>query len=110
MKFNTKINLPSVNQANGKLENSILLKNWKNQYTIETVLQELKKEMTTNKKLPQPAEGTMYWSNELKAYIQLKSIDDLDLIWPCYFNSLIFVISNQFYLSNLMIQRKQGFL
>lgn len=60
MKFNTKINLPSVNQANGKIENCSLLKNWKSQYTIETALQELKKEMVNNKKLAQPAEGAMY--------------------------------------------------
>lgn len=60
MKFNTKVNLPSVNQANGRIENCSVLKNWKPQYTIETVLQELKKEMVSNKKLPQPAEGATY--------------------------------------------------
>jgi ubiquitin-protein ligase len=60
MKFNTKINLPSVNQANGKIEGCGTLKNWKPQHTIETVLQDLKKEMLTNKKLVQPAEGASY--------------------------------------------------
>ena len=61
MKFNTRVNLPSVNQANGRIENCPILKNWKAQYTIESVLQELKKEMLNNKKLAQPAEGATYW-------------------------------------------------
>lgn len=60
MKFITKVNLPSVNQGNGRIENCPLLKNWKPQYTIETVLQELKKEMLNNKKLAQPAENATY--------------------------------------------------
>lgn len=60
MRFVTKINLPSVNQANGKIENCSLLKNWNPQYTIDTVLQGLKKEMLDNKKLAQPPEGAQY--------------------------------------------------
>ena len=61
MTFVTKINLPSVNQANGKIENCALLKNWNPQSTIDTVLQGLKKEMLDNKKLPQPAEGATFY-------------------------------------------------
>jgi ubiquitin-protein ligase len=60
MRFLSKINLPSVNQANGKIENCAYLKNWNPQYTIDSVLQGLTKEMLDNKKLAQPAEGAMY--------------------------------------------------
>jgi ubiquitin-protein ligase len=42
MKFNTKVNLPSVNQANGKIENCPLLKQWKPTTTLDAVLQSLK--------------------------------------------------------------------
>ncbi len=59
-KFNTKVNLPFVNQANGKIENFSFLKNWKSEYTIDRILLELKKEMVNNKKLAQPAEGLEY--------------------------------------------------
>lgn len=53
--------MPSVNQGNGKVENLAALKAWKPANTIETILQELKKEMINNKKLAQPAEGASYW-------------------------------------------------
>ena len=49
-----------MNQANGKVENLAALKAWKSANTIETILQELKKEMLNNKKLAQPAEGASY--------------------------------------------------
>ena len=60
--FNTKINLPSVNQSTGKVEPGkfSIFANWKADYTMEKVLIGLKNEMITNKKLPQPAEGDMY--------------------------------------------------
>jgi len=39
-----------------------ILNNWRNTYTLETVLVELKKEMISpqNKKLPQPPEGARF--------------------------------------------------
>jgi ubiquitin-conjugating enzyme E2 variant len=40
--FNNKINIPSVNQANGKVENLGLLKAWKNTTTIENILVAMK--------------------------------------------------------------------
>ncbi|EPZ32748.1 UBC-like protein [Rozella allomycis CSF55] len=62
--FISKINLNCVNQTTGKVESSKLqcLKEWKRSYTIETVLTELKKEMSSpsNRKLVQPAEGTTF--------------------------------------------------
>ena len=78
--FISKINLPCVNQSTGKVDPSKLacLAQWKRNYTIETVLSELRKcvslsidgdfyfvlcrEMAApaNKKLSQPAEGSTY--------------------------------------------------
>ncbi|MCL4111414.1 UNVERIFIED_CONTAM: hypothetical protein GTU68_062537 [Idotea baltica] len=40
--FLNKINIPSVNQHNGRVENLGLLKNWKPETTIENVLVALK--------------------------------------------------------------------
>jgi len=64
VRFTSKINLGCVNQANGVIEPSKFqaLSNWKSSYTIETVLTELRKEMTSpqNKKLPQPPDGAMF--------------------------------------------------
>lgn len=61
--FVSKINLPCVN-AEGKIIASEFdtLKNWKRSYTMETILLELRKSMalTSNRKLPQPAEGSTY--------------------------------------------------
>ena len=60
--FSSKINLPSVNQANGKVEPSKfpVFVGWKTDYDMEKVLIGLKNEMIANKKLPQPADGDMY--------------------------------------------------
>ncbi|UZJ54841.1 hypothetical protein CBS101457_004161 [Exobasidium rhododendri] len=62
--FLTRINLPCVNQQTGKVEPNLLaaLTNWKRQFTLETVLIELRKDMgaSSNRKLPQPPEGSMY--------------------------------------------------
>lgn len=69
MKFITKVNLPCVNQGNGvvptihiQIEPAKLsiLRDWKNQYTLEHILVALKNEMINNRKLPQPAEGNAY--------------------------------------------------
>jgi ubiquitin-conjugating enzyme E2 variant len=60
--FNSKINLPCVNQSNGRVEPSkfSLFSNWKSDYTMEKVLIAIKNEMIANKKLPQPPEGDTF--------------------------------------------------
>lgn len=62
VKFTSKINLPCVNQNNGLIETSKfpLFAQWKNEYTMEKILIALKNEMTTNKKLSQPADGSQF--------------------------------------------------
>ncbi|KAI9775639.1 MAG: E2 ubiquitin-conjugating protein mms2 [Geoglossum umbratile] len=62
--FVSKINLPCVDNRNGKVDPTKLacLAQWKRDFTMETVLIELRRYMAQpqNKKLPQPAEGTTY--------------------------------------------------
>jgi len=62
--FLTKINLPCVDQNNGKVDPSKLtcLSQWQRNFTIETVLVELRRSMGSqaNKKLPQPPEGATF--------------------------------------------------
>lgn len=58
--FSNKVNLPSVNQANGRVENLGLLKAWKETTTIENILVGLKNEMVANKGLKQPPEDAYY--------------------------------------------------
>ncbi|GAA6060673.1 hypothetical protein JCM10212_001229 [Sporobolomyces blumeae] len=62
--FLTRINLPCVDQTTGKIDRTKLpvLSNWKHSYTLETVLVELRRDMAspTNRKLPQPPEGTSF--------------------------------------------------
>jgi ubiquitin-conjugating enzyme E2 variant len=41
--FISKINLPSVNSSNGSVERLSTLTSWKRNYTLETVLSELRK-------------------------------------------------------------------
>ncbi|KAG2221351.1 hypothetical protein INT45_012397, partial [Circinella minor] len=63
VQFVSRINLPSVNPQNGKVESSRLpcLAQWRRTYSLETVLTELRREMATiGRKLPQPAEGTSF--------------------------------------------------
>ena len=62
VRFTTKINIPAVNPANGVVEKAKfhIFKNWKEEYNLETILVALRKEMSQNKSLPQPAEGDMY--------------------------------------------------
>ena len=58
-----KINLGAVDPTTGKLKPSWgVLGNWQRNYTIETVLDQLRRDMATyqNRKLPQPPEGAMY--------------------------------------------------
>ncbi|KAH9450944.1 hypothetical protein MJO28_009587 [Puccinia striiformis f. sp. tritici] len=61
--FLTKINLPCVNATTGEVEPSKfpVLSGWKRNYTLETVLVELRREMLrAGRKLIQPPEGTMF--------------------------------------------------
>ncbi|ORY69432.1 UBC-like protein [Leucosporidium creatinivorum] len=62
--FLTRINLPCVHPTTGKVDPSKLpvLSAWKHNYTLETVLVELRRDMATptNRKLPQPVEGTNF--------------------------------------------------
>ncbi|GEM12855.1 ubiquitin-conjugating enzyme E2 variant [Rhodotorula toruloides] len=62
--FLTRINLPCVDPTSGKVSPNKLgvLANWKHQYTLETVLVELRRDMATpqNRKLAQPAEGATF--------------------------------------------------
>lgn len=58
--FANKVNLPSVNQNNGRVEGLGLLKAWKNTTTIEHLLVALKNEMVENKGKKQPPEDAMY--------------------------------------------------
>jgi len=62
--FITKVNLPCVSPANGEVDPTKLhcLASWKREYTMETILIELRKFMAhpSNKKLPQPPEGSNY--------------------------------------------------
>jgi len=62
VKFNSKVNLPSVNQQNGRVEPSKfhLFKNWNRETTMEKMLQGLFDEMKANKNLAQPADGDIY--------------------------------------------------
>ncbi|ATZ46237.1 Bcmms2 [Botrytis cinerea B05.10] len=63
IKFTNKINLPGV-QDDGKVDPSkfACLANWQRHNTMETALTELRRYMAspTNKKLPQPQEGSTY--------------------------------------------------
>ena len=60
--FQSKVNLPCVNQANGKVEPSKfhVFANWKGDYDMEKTLIGLKNEMIANKNVNQPADGDMY--------------------------------------------------
>jgi len=63
VRFTSRINMGCVNQQTGAVDRNFhILTNWTNKYTIETVLVELRKEMTSaaNKKLSQPPEGASY--------------------------------------------------
>lgn len=64
VKFISKVNMPAINQTNGMVDTSKVncLANWKRTNTMETVLVELRKDMgsSSNRKLPQPAEGSTF--------------------------------------------------
>jgi len=62
--FTTRINLGCVIKATGVVDPAKcgVLKNWNSKYGLENVLNDIKREMMSpaNRKLPQPAEGSMY--------------------------------------------------
>ncbi|MEW5305736.1 MAG: hypothetical protein WDW38_000279 [Sanguina aurantia] len=62
--FRSKVNLSSVDPRDGRVDASrfAMLSSWKREYTLENVLTELRREMgsATNRKLPQPPEGTNF--------------------------------------------------
>jgi ubiquitin-conjugating enzyme E2 variant len=62
--FKSRINIPCVDQRDGRVDPSKFpaLASWQRQYTLESVLTEIRRDMAsaTNRKLPQPPEGTMY--------------------------------------------------
>eukprot|EP00812_Abedinium_dasypus_P010524 NODE_4138_length_706_cov_245.454685.p1 GENE.NODE_4138_length_706_cov_245.454685~~NODE_4138_length_706_cov_245.454685.p1 ORF type:complete len:138 (+),score=28.38 NODE_4138_length_706_cov_245.454685:68-481(+) len=62
VRFNTKINIPFVEPTGAVSARWGPLGNWRREFTIETILGELRREMTLgpNRKLPQPAEGASY--------------------------------------------------
>ncbi|KAF2266949.1 UBC-like protein [Lojkania enalia] len=62
--FVSKINLPCVDSRNGKVDPTKLpcLVQWKREFTMETILIELRRYMALpqHKKIPQPPEGSTY--------------------------------------------------
>ena len=62
VQFETKINLPSVNQSNGVIEpkNFPLIGKWNPQTNIADILKNILQEMKQNAKLSQPKEGEKF--------------------------------------------------
>jgi len=62
VKFNTQINMGCVTPAGVLNPSWGVLGHWRRENSIETVLEQLRREMGTsaNRKLPQPAEGATY--------------------------------------------------
>ncbi len=62
--FVSRVNVPCIDQKNGKVDPTKLpcLSQWKRDFTMETILIELRRYMALpqNKKLPQPPEGSTY--------------------------------------------------
>uniref|UniRef100_A0A7N1A9Y0 UBC core domain-containing protein n=1 Tax=Kalanchoe fedtschenkoi TaxID=63787 RepID=A0A7N1A9Y0_KALFE len=62
VKFQSRINMSCVNQESGVVEPSLfpILSNWRRDCTMEDILTQLRKEMTSpqNRKLAQPPEGS----------------------------------------------------
>jgi len=54
------VNIPCVNQANGRVDNLPLLKGWKSSTTLENILVALKNDMVNNKGLKQPPEDATF--------------------------------------------------
>lgn len=62
VRFQTKINMGCVDSHGAVSEKWGPLNQWKREYTIEFLLENLRREMcsSANRKLPQPEEGTTY--------------------------------------------------
>ncbi|KAF7345675.1 UBC-like protein [Mycena venus] len=64
VQFLSRVNLPFVSSTDGRVDTARLpvLANWNRNSSLETVLVEIRKEMATltNRKLPQPPEGSMF--------------------------------------------------
>merc|ERR1712008_629858 len=62
VKFGTQINMNCVDVKGQVKPTWGILGSWQRQFTIENVLEQLRREMTSsaNRKLPQPAEGVTY--------------------------------------------------
>ncbi|KIW99676.1 uncharacterized protein Z518_11089 [Rhinocladiella mackenziei CBS 650.93] len=75
IQFVSRINLPCVDQKTGKVDPSKLpcLANWKRDFTMETILIELRRYMALpqHKKLPQPQEGLSLYKALLKECTRL---------------------------------------
>ncbi|KAK1354549.1 Ubiquitin-conjugating enzyme E2 variant 1C [Heracleum sosnowskyi] len=65
VRFHSRINMTCVNHDTGLVDAKKfgMLANWQREYTMEHILTQLRKEMTTsqNRKLAQPAEGTYFY-------------------------------------------------
>ncbi|OBT88233.1 hypothetical protein VE02_02799 [Pseudogymnoascus sp. 03VT05] len=76
IQFISEINLPCVNPRNGQVDPSKLpcLAQWKREYTMETVLIDLRRYMAhpAHKKIPQPAEGIALYRALLSTCRQIK--------------------------------------
>jgi len=64
VQFVSKVNLPFVDQTDGKVTPGriAVLASWRRDYSLETVLVEIRREMASsqNRKLPQPPEGSVF--------------------------------------------------
>lgn len=62
VKFNTQISIGCIEPSGAMKLNWGILGNWRREYTIENILEHIRREMTSssNRKLPQPAEGVCY--------------------------------------------------
>eukprot|EP00440_Ansanella_granifera_P054268 gb/GFBE01058823.1/.p1 GENE.gb/GFBE01058823.1/~~gb/GFBE01058823.1/.p1 ORF type:complete len:138 (+),score=33.66 gb/GFBE01058823.1/:1-414(+) len=62
VRFNTQVNMNMVDPSGRVKPEWSPLSNWRRDYTISDILNQIRKEMTSgaNRKLPQPAEGASY--------------------------------------------------
>ncbi|EIW66044.1 ubiquitin-conjugating enzyme E2 [Tremella mesenterica] len=78
VKFESKVNLPCVDQQNGLVDLSRIpsLANWKRDFTLETILVELRRDMASpvNRKNPQPLEGAEYPPADLQTLAKNRKV------------------------------------
>mmetsp|Transcript_103765 Transcript_103765/g.293950 ORF Transcript_103765/g.293950 Transcript_103765/m.293950 type:complete len:139 (+) Transcript_103765:179-595(+) len=62
VRFNTQINMGCVDNKGALKPSWGIVSHWRREYTMEMILQELRREMAAgaNRKLPQPPEGASY--------------------------------------------------